>query len=150
MEFEKFKTDKYNIKINQTKQSFLSALDEFENAYNLYNENPDDTDYENTYRTSQTQLENLVSKMMSYRSDIKADIDAIRNSVMTVSGKSNNEKGMIQTMDEMMLSLNDSKMGAKTFANDLSSLSRELRNENRSLFAGIVALGLLIAFFHKL
>ncbi len=150
MEFENFKTDKYNIKINQTKQSFLSALGEFENAYNLYNENPDDTDYENTYRTSQTQLENIVSKMMSYRSDIKADIDAIRNSVMTVSGKSNNEKGMIQTMDEMMLSLNDSKMGAKTFANDLSSLSRELRNENRSLFAGIVALGLLIAFFHKL
>lgn len=150
MEFENFKTDKYNIKINQTKQSFLTALEEFENAYNLYNENPDDTDYENTYRTSQTQLENLVSKMMSYRSDIKTDIDEIRNSVMTVSGKSTNEKGMIQTMDEMMLSLNDSKMGAKTFANDLSSLSRELRNENRSLFAGIVVLGLFIAFFHKL
>jgi hypothetical protein len=150
MEFEKFKTDKYNIKINQTKQSFSTALDEFENAYNLYKDNPDDIDYENTYRTSQTQLENIISKMMSYRSDIKTEIDAIRNSVIKVSGQSNNEKGMIQTMDEMMLSLDDSKRGSKTFANDLAILSRELRNENRSLFAGIVVLGLLIAFFHKL
>jgi uncharacterized phage infection (PIP) family protein YhgE len=147
MEFEK---NKYDAKITQIKQIFLSALEEFKDAYVLHKENPEDEDYQNSYQTAKIQLQNLILQMASLRTNIKSDINNIRKNAMDLSNNANLDKGNIQKMNEIITSLNDTNMGAKTFANDLSSLTSEQRNENRALFMGIIVVGIVIMFFHKL
>jgi hypothetical protein len=147
MDFEK---NKYDPKISQIKQTFFTALEEFKDAYVLHKENPGDDEYENSYEMSKIQLENVLLQLASLRTDIKNDINNIRTSLMTLSNNANLDKNKIQEINEVMNSLNDTKMGAKTFAEDLSSLTREQRNENRALFMGLIGVVVVMAFFHKL
>lgn len=147
MEFEK---NKYDVKINQIKQIFLSALEEFKDAYVLHKQNPEDEEYENSYETAKVQLQNLILQMASLRTNIKSDIDNIKANAIDLSNNVNLDKSKINEMNEIITSLHDTKMGAKTFANDLSSLTSEQRNENRALFMGIILMGIVIMFFHKL
>jgi len=147
MEFEK---NKYDSKINQLKQTFLTALEEFKDAYVLHKENPYDENYENSYETTKIQLQNLILQMVSLRKDVKSDIENIRKNIMDLSDNANLDKTKIKEINEIMGSLNDTNMGAKTFASDLSFLTSERRNENRALFMGIIVMGIVIMFFHKL
>lgn len=147
---EEFDKNKYDPKINEIEQSFLTALEEFNDAYVLHKQNPADQDYTSSYQTSKIQLQQLLLSMASLRTDIKNDINDIKQSVSTLSNNAKTDKNNIQEINEIMGSLNDTNMGAKTFANDLTALTREQRNENRALFMGIIALGGVILFFHKL
>ena len=147
MEFEK---NKYDAKINQIRQTFFTALEEFKDAYVLHKQNLDDKEYENSYELAKIQLQNLLLKMADLNRDIKNDVNNIRASVMDLSNNANLDKSKIREINEIMGHLNDTNMGAKTFADDLSSLTREQRNENRALFMGIIVVGIVILFFHKL
>ena len=147
MEFEK---NKYDAKINQIRQTFFTALEEFKDAYVLHKQNLDDKEYENSYEVAKIQLQNLLLKMADLNRDIKNDVNNIRASVMDLSNNANLDKSKIREINEIMGHLNDTNMGAKTFADDLSSLTREQRNENRALFMGIIVVGIVILFFHKL
>lgn len=147
MEFEK---NKYDAKINQIRQTFFTALEEFKDAYVLHKQNLDDKEYENSYELAKIQLQNLLLKMTDLNRDIKNDVNNIRASVMDLSNNANLDKSKIREINEIMGHLNDTNMGAKTFADDLSSLTREQRNENRALFMGIIVVGIVILFFHKL
>lgn len=147
MEFEK---NKYDSKINQIRQTFFTALEEFKDAHVLYKQNPDDKVYENSYEIAKIQLQNLLLKMASLNTDIKNDVNNIRTRAMDFSNNANLDKSKIKEMNQIMGHLDDTNMGAKTFADDLSSLTREQRNENRALFMGIIVVGIVILFFHKL
>jgi uncharacterized membrane protein YjjP (DUF1212 family) len=145
-----FQKNKYDSKINQIRETFLTALEEFKDAHVLHKTNPNDEDYENAYEMSKIQLQNLMLQMVSLRTDIKSDINTIREKAVNLSDNANVDKDKIKEINEIMDSLNDTNIGAKTFASDLSSLTSEQRNENRALFMGIIIMGIVIMFFHKL
>lgn len=142
--------DKYNSEIKTLKQTFINVLDEYKDAYVLSKMNPEDQNYNEMYEAKKDELEKILLQMKSMQRNIETDIQNMTNNIYELENKTISEKDKINKINQKVVDLNDSKMGAHTFASDLNVLTSNQRMENKGLVVGISLLGLFIFFYHKL
>lgn len=142
--------EKYNNEIKDLKQSFMNALDQYKDAYVISKMNPDDENYNSNYEAKKDELERILLKMTALRSTLESNIENISNIIFELENKTISEKNEINKISEKVSDLNDSKMGSKTFASDLNTLTGKQRLENKGMVVGIIMLGVIILGFHKL
>ena len=142
--------EKYNSEIKKMKQSFMNALDEYKDAYVISKMNPDDEIYKTNYEAKKDQLERILLQMTALRSTIENNIENNSTFIFELEKKTISEKNKFNEINEQVSDLNDTKMGSKTFASDLHTLTGKQRLENKGMVLGIIMLGLIILGFHKL
>ena len=65
----------FNERINNTKNSFFSVLDDYKRYYVYYNKNPEVTEFQNYYSNSKGQLRQLSKDMLLLSNNINNHIE---------------------------------------------------------------------------
>ena len=88
------KANKFNEKIKTIKDSFFSALDDFQKYYVFFNKNPEVDEYQNFFANSKGQLQGLNSDMFLVTNNIQSKIKDLDAEMQVTSNKLKAEKDL--------------------------------------------------------
>ena len=141
------KAKQFEDKINTTKSSFLSALDDFKKYYVFYHKNPEVDEYSNHFVNSKGQLQSLSGEMFTTTNIIQKNIETLNETMKDISVKLTKEKEKNQRLEKMMASLNSTESGSNILINDAKKEYSISYYKNFELFIGILyILGLVFSF----
>jgi len=141
------KAKQFEEKINTTKSSFLSALDDFKKYYVFYHKNPEVDEYSNHFVNSKGQLQTLSGEMFTTTNIIQKNIEDLNEIMTDISEKLTKEKELYQRLEKMAASLNSTESGSNILISDAKKEYSINYYKNFSLFVGILfILGLLFSF----
>jgi len=144
------KADKFNEKITNIKNSFFSALDDFQKYYVFYNKNPEVDEYQNFFANSKGQLQGLNSEIFSVTNNIQKKIKELDTEMQVTSTKLQAEKELNGELLKLINRIQTTQDGSAIMIDDAKDEYNIQYYKNWELFIGIlIFLGISIKTLNK-
>ena len=127
----------YDEKINNIKNSFFSALDDFKKYYVYYNKNPEVDEFQNFYSNSKGQLQQLNSEMFSVTNEIQKHIQELDVDMEIITSKLETEKELNSELMKLINNIQTTQNGSKILIDDAKEEYNIQYYKNLELFIGI-------------
>jgi hypothetical protein len=132
------KANKFNEKIKTIKDSFFSALDDFQKYYVFFNKNPEVDEYQNFFANSKGQLQGLNSDMFLVTNNIQSKIKDLDADMQVTSNKLKAEKDLNGELLTLINRIQTTQDGSAIMIDDAKDEYNILYYKNWELFIGIL------------
>ena len=144
------KAHKFDEKIKNIKNSFFSALADFQKYYDFYNKNPEVDDYQNFFINSKGQLQGLNSDMFLVTNNIQKKIKDLDAEMQVTSKKLQAEKDLNEELLTLINRIQTTQDGSAIMIDDAKDEYNTQYYKNWELFIGIlIILGISIKILVK-
>lgn len=140
--------EKFNEKIDNIKNSFFSALDDFEKYYVYYNKNPEVDEFQNFYSNSKGQLQQLSSQMFLVTNDIQQKIQDLDSDMNVSSIKLESEKELNGELSKLINNIHTTRSGSEIMIDDAKEEYNIQYYKNIELIIGTLFIIRLIMKYH--
>ena len=140
--------EKFNEKIDNIKNSFFSALDDFEKYYVYYNKNPEVDEFQNFYSNSKGQLQQLNSDMFLVTNDIQQKIQDLDSDMNVSSTKLESEKELNGELSKLINNIQTTQSGSEIMIDDAKEEYNIQYYKNVELIIGTLIIIKLIMKYH--
>lgn len=135
----------FNERINNTKNSFFSVLDDYKRYYVYYNKNPEVTEFQNYYSNSKGQLRQLSKDMLLLTNNINNHIENLDRTMKEKSVKLDDEKKLYDNLVAKLKHYENTQNGSEILIDDSKEEYNMQYYTNWQLFIGIVMLSTSLA-----
>lgn len=132
------KAHKFDEKIKNIKNSFFSALDDFQKYYVFYNKNPEVDEYQNFFANSKGQLQGLNSEMFLVTNNIQTKIKDLDAEMRITSNKLKSEKELNGELLTLINKIRTTQDGSAIMIDDAKDEYNIQYYKNWELFIGIL------------
>ena len=132
------KAHKFDEKIKNIKNSFFSALEDFQKYYVFYNKNPEVDEYQNFFANSKGQLQGLNSDMFLVTNNIQKKITDLDAEMRVISNKLKAEKELNGELLTLINKIQTTQDGSAIMIDDAKNEYNILYYKNWELFIGIL------------
>jgi hypothetical protein len=144
------KAHKFDEKIKNIKNSFFSALADFQKYYVFYNKNPEVDEYQNFFINSKGQLQGLNSDMFLVTNNIQKKIKDLDAEMQVTSKKLQAEKELNEELLTLINRIQTTQDGSAIMIDDAKDEYNTQYYKNWELFIGIlIILGISIKILVK-
>lgn len=104
--------DMYNEKINTLHAQFHAALNDYKQAYVLYQSNPNFNEYKSTFFSIQQNLQDMNSNLFILVNEIEKGIDDMNSDISGISANLSEEKKQYDKLTQKFVQVNGGINGA--------------------------------------
>ncbi len=145
-------TSKYasnNFKINEYKDQFSSALDDYKKAYVPYNTAPENEEYAVPYNTAVSNLEQITSNLSKLQIKIQDDIKKHNELTTKINDEIIKEKERNQSLLEELSKIESAHSGSSIMISNFKKLYSSNYYTNIGMFVGILGSFYIFYTFSK-
>ena len=135
----------FNERINNTKNSFFSVLDDYKRYYVYYNKNPEVTEFQNYYSDSKGQLRQLSRDIFLLTTNINNHIENLDRTMKEKSLELDDEKKLYDNLVAKLKHYENTQNGSEILIDDSKEEYNMQYYTNWQLFIGIVMLSTSLA-----
>ena len=140
----------FDEKINNIKNQFFSALDDFKKYYVYYNKNPEVNEFQNYYANSKGQLQTMSRDLFMTSNNIDKNIELLDKQMSEMTMKLQDEKKLNGELEKLLNNLKNTYNGSEILIDDSKNEYNLQYYYNIEIFLGIILIsGLLATLFRK-
>lgn len=132
------KAEAINENINNTTNTFYSALDDFRKYYVYYHKNPEVDEFQNYYSNSTGQLQNANKDLLLIINDIQNYIKLLKDNVVIMDSKLDDEKKLNNELSNVYKNLKNTDNGSSILINDSKKAYNTQYLKNIEMLVGIL------------
>ena len=135
-------------KINNIKNQFFSALDDYKKYYVYYNKNPEVDEFQNYYVNSKSQLQTISRDLFLTTNNIDKIISNLDNEMVAIGSKLENQKKLNNELSQSLTNLQNTQNGSEILIDDSKNAYNKQYYNNWEIIVGIfIVSGLLAKLF---
>jgi hypothetical protein len=136
-------------KIDNIRNQFFSALDDFKKYYVYFNKNPEVNEFQNYYANSKGQLQSMTSELFLTTNNIDKSIDMLNSQMQSVTVKLTDEKKLNIQLKKILKDLYNTKEGSEELIDDSKEEYNQQYFYNWELIIGIFIVSGLLTYVFK-
>ena len=136
-------------KIDNIRNQFFSALDDFKKYYVYFNKNPEVNEFQNYYANSKGQLQSMTSELFLTTNNIDKSIDMLNSQMQSVTVKLTDEKKLNIQLKKILKDLYNTKEGSEELIDDSKEEYNQQYFYNWELIMGIFIVSGLLTYVFK-
>jgi len=136
-------------KIDNIRNQFFSALDDFKKYYVYFNKNPEVNEFQNYYANSKGQLQSMTSELFLTTNNIDKSIDMLNSQMQSVTVKLTDEKKLNIQLKKVLKDLYNTKEGSEELIDDSKEEYNQQYFYNWELIMGIFIVSGLLTYVFK-
>jgi len=139
------KAKDFQEKINNMKNTFFLALDDFKKYYVYYNKNPEVNEFQSFYANSKGQLQTMSRDLFTTSNDIDKNIEDLEVKIQALIQKIKDEKELYAELSKKLQSLVTIQNSSILLIDDSKEEYNSQYYNNWNIFFGILLIsGLLV------
>jgi len=136
-------------KIDNIRNQFFSAVDDFKKYYVYFNKNPEVNEFQNYYANSKGQLQSMTSELFLTTNNIDKSIDMLNSQMQSVTVKLTDEKKLNIQLKKVLKDLYNTKEGSEELIDDSKEEYNQQYFYNWELIMGIFIVSGLLTYVFK-
>ena len=136
-------------KIDNIRNQFFLALDDFKKYYVYFNKNPEVNEFQNYYANSKGQLQSMTSELFLTTNNIDKSIDTLNSQMQSVTVKLTDEKKLNIQLKKILKDLYNTKEGSQELIDDSKEEYNQQYFYNWELIMGIFIVSGLLTYVFK-
>jgi hypothetical protein len=136
--------DDFREKLQTIQEKTPYILEEFKNAYVLYNKNPEYPDYQQMFENTKSNIMNINSQLFTSLNDVQMNTDEINKKMFCLNDLINEEKNKNRILKNRNGIIEEKNNAASELIFDYKNIYEEGYLRNWGLIISIIILGFLI------
>ena len=138
------KAHKFDEKIKNIKNSFFSALADFQKYYVFYNKNPEYSEYQQMFENIKGNLQNINSDLFMTSNNVEKDTENINDRLQKINALIAKEKMKNKQLKKKLGIVEKKYNGSDELISDYKEIYNLDYLTNFALFFGIIGLGSIL------
>ena len=136
-------------KIDNIRNQFFSALDDFKKYYVYFNKNPEVNEFQNYYANSKGQLQSMTSELFLTTNNIDKSIEMLNSQMQSVTAKLTDEKKLNIQLKKVLKDLYNTKEGSEELIDDSKEEYNQQYFYNWEIIVGIFIVSGVLTYVFK-